>query len=177
MNSLLNESDWRNELDWLDSQNATMLQLVESLANINSGTFNLDGLKKVTNYLTAEFSKLMETLRFLSHVLNCQLIQQENRKNKRLAILFIFPSDRMPRKRFFFASTWIPSTPKTIRFKNASGSKMDTSMAPESPTPKVGSSSCFTLCWLLRRVHWPRILDGKFSSIRTKKSDPREACI
>lgn len=58
MNSLLNESDWRYELDWLDSQSATMLQLVESLANINSGTFNLDGLQKVTDYLTAEFSKL-----------------------------------------------------------------------------------------------------------------------
>lgn len=58
MNSLLNESDWRHELDWLDEQGDAMLQLVEKLANINSGTFNLDGLKTVESCLTHEFSKL-----------------------------------------------------------------------------------------------------------------------
>ena len=58
MNALLNESNWRNELDWLNGQGDAMLLHVENLANINSGTFNLDGLKEVTDCLTAEFSKL-----------------------------------------------------------------------------------------------------------------------
>ncbi|MDC0284116.1 hydrolase [Mariniblastus sp.] len=58
MNSLLNESDWLQELDWLDKQSDAMLQLVENLANINSGTFNLDGLKTVADCLTTEFGKL-----------------------------------------------------------------------------------------------------------------------
>ena len=58
MNALLNESDWLNQLDWLNGQGDAMLQLVENLANINSGTFNLDGLKEVADCLTAEFNKL-----------------------------------------------------------------------------------------------------------------------
>ena len=47
MNALLNESNWRNELDWLNGQGDAMLIHVENLANINSGTFNFDGLKAV----------------------------------------------------------------------------------------------------------------------------------
>lgn len=54
----LNEPDWLNELDWLNGQGDAMLQLVEKLANVNSGTFNLDGLKTVADCLTNEFSNL-----------------------------------------------------------------------------------------------------------------------
>ena len=45
-------------LESLDSQGAAMLQLVEELCNMNSGTFNLDGLDQVKQRLVEEFRSL-----------------------------------------------------------------------------------------------------------------------
>ena len=46
------------QLDWLDGHHDEMVQLMIRLSNLNSGTFNLDGLKAVRDILTDEFSSL-----------------------------------------------------------------------------------------------------------------------
>lgn len=46
------------ELSWLNDRHAEMLQLIETLCNENSGTFNLDGLKRVSEILAEEYSQL-----------------------------------------------------------------------------------------------------------------------
>jgi glutamate carboxypeptidase len=45
-------------LRWLDDKQDSMLDLIVELCNINSGTFNLDGLEKVRSRLVEEFSTL-----------------------------------------------------------------------------------------------------------------------
>ena len=52
------ENDAINALGWLDDKQDSMLKLIVELCNINSGTFNLDGLDKVRARLVEEFSAL-----------------------------------------------------------------------------------------------------------------------
>ena len=50
-------------LDWLDDQQPAMVALVQSLANVNSGTMNLEGLAKVREMLVESFALLGGDLR------------------------------------------------------------------------------------------------------------------
>ena len=52
------ENDAINALGWLDDKQDSMLKLIVELCDINSGTFNLDGLEKVRARLVEEFSAL-----------------------------------------------------------------------------------------------------------------------
>ncbi len=53
------------ELNWLDSRESEMLQLVLDLCNQNSGSYNLSGLQAVSQILVREFGKLGGDLRIL----------------------------------------------------------------------------------------------------------------
>ncbi len=53
------------ESTWLDAQQQAMIDLVIELCDINSGTFNLEGLKKVAEILVREFSELGGDLQVL----------------------------------------------------------------------------------------------------------------
>ena len=57
------ESDAIEALSWLDDKQDSMLKLIVELCDINSGTFNLDGLQKVRERLVEEFSALGGELR------------------------------------------------------------------------------------------------------------------
>ena len=51
-------ADALEALTWLDEKQESMLGLIVELCDINSGTFNLDGLEKVRGRLVEEFSSL-----------------------------------------------------------------------------------------------------------------------
>ena len=51
-------ADALEALTWLDDKQESMLGLIVELCDINSGTFNLDGLEKVRGRLVEEFSSL-----------------------------------------------------------------------------------------------------------------------
>jgi glutamate carboxypeptidase len=53
------------QLDWIDQQDARLRRLVEQWSNLNSGTFNLDGVKKCSEAVLAEFKSLEADVRFL----------------------------------------------------------------------------------------------------------------
>lgn len=46
------------ELQWLDSQQDSMLELIQQICNQNSGTFNLEGIRRVGEILVEEFRSL-----------------------------------------------------------------------------------------------------------------------
>ena len=52
------DTDAIEALSWLDDKQDSMLNLIVDLCDINSGTYNLDGLEKVRNRLIDEFSAL-----------------------------------------------------------------------------------------------------------------------
>ena len=57
--------DFTSTLNWIDEQDVAMRSLVRELADINSGSENLEGLAKVAGRLTLELAKLPGTQRML----------------------------------------------------------------------------------------------------------------
>jgi glutamate carboxypeptidase len=52
--------DYQSKLQWLDDQQQSMRDLLTTICNINSGTFNVEGIAKIQSILEQQFSPLAD---------------------------------------------------------------------------------------------------------------------
>lgn len=169
MNSLLNESDWRHELDWLDEQGDAMLQLVEKLANINSGTFNLDGLKTVESCLTHEFSKLGGDLSILESRPQSSINSAGKMEQRALGDILHISKRSATKKKILLCIHMDTVYSKEHPFQKCQWLENGYLNGPGVADAKGGLIVMLYALLAFEKAHWQRISAGKSLLIRMKK--------